>query len=148
MNEKEKNDLYYVCTLIEYIARKTKNRRADIVKIIGEHELSRLLEVADVNHSLSFEQVSDEIIEETGIGEGDYDSVGKCIYDVPSFLSIGKNYQRLIVDVKREDEAIVDTLMKVFTSFVSDEVSNFNSSVYYSSREYLKAIYEEGKILV
>ena len=147
MNNKEKDDLYYVCCLIEYIGRKTKNRRANIVKIIGKDELKRLLEVADVNHTLSFEQVSDEIIEYAGITEGDYDSVGDCIYDVPNFLFIGRNYQRLIIDVKKDDEEVVETLMKVFTSFVSDEISNFNSSVYYSSREYIKAIYEEGKML-
>lgn len=116
--------------------------------MIGPDELGRLLDLADVNHSLSFEQVSDEIIEYADIEEGNFDSVGNCIYDVPSFLSIGKIYLRLISDVKREDEDIVDVLMKVFMSFVSDEISNFNSSLYYSSREYIKAIYEEGKILV
>lgn len=148
MNNKEKDDLYYVCSLIEYIARKTKNKRSDIVKMIEADELRRLLELADVNHSLSFEQVSDETIEYADIEEGSFDSIGNCIYDVPSFLSIGKIYQRLIIDVKREDEDIVDALMKVFMSFISDEISNFNSSLYYSSREYIKAVYEEGKMLV
>ena len=30
------NDLFYTCSLIDYIARKTKNRRKDIVDALGE----------------------------------------------------------------------------------------------------------------
>ena len=32
----ERNDYFYVCALIEYIARETKNHRGDIVNQIGE----------------------------------------------------------------------------------------------------------------
>ena len=31
MSEKKKNDLFYVCSLVEYVGRKTNNRRGDIV---------------------------------------------------------------------------------------------------------------------
>jgi len=31
MSEKEENDLFYVCSLIEHVGRKTKNRRGDVV---------------------------------------------------------------------------------------------------------------------
>ena len=34
MTEKERNDYFYVCSLIEYIARETLNHRSDIVKAI------------------------------------------------------------------------------------------------------------------
>lgn len=147
MTEIEKNNLFYVCSLIEFIGRKTKNRRATIVKILGKQELDRQLELADVNHSLSFEQVSDEIIEYFNIQEGDFDSVEQCKYDVPSFQAIGKEYQRLIIDVRLEQDNIVDVLYAVFQSFISDEISDFNSSVYYSTPEYLKYSYLEGKLL-
>lgn len=39
MNDTQKNNLFYVCSLIEFIGRKTKNRRATIVKILGKKEL-------------------------------------------------------------------------------------------------------------
>ena len=147
MNDTQKNNLFYVCSLIEFIGRKTKNRRATIVKILGKKELNRQLELADVNHCLSFEQVSDEIIEYFNIQEGDFDSVGLCKYNVPSFQAIGKEYQRLIIDVRSEQDNIVDVLYEVFQSFISDEISDFNSSVYYSTLEYLKYSYLEGKLL-
>ncbi len=41
MITKEYNDLYYVCALIEYIARKTKNHRSYVVKRIGVEGLRR-----------------------------------------------------------------------------------------------------------
>ena len=37
MTAKEQNDYFYVCALIEYIARETLNHRSDIVKAIGEY---------------------------------------------------------------------------------------------------------------
>ncbi|MGL5085997.1 MAG: hypothetical protein ACRC68_09855 [Clostridium sp.] len=147
MNDIQKNDLFYVCSLIEFLGRKTKNTRASIVKILGKKEIERQLEIAEVNHCLSFEQVSDELIEYFNIEEGSFDSVGLCKYNVPSFQAIGKEYQRLISDVSLEKSNVVDILFEVFQSFISEEISNFNSSVYYSSPEYLKCSYLEGKLL-
>ena len=40
MTEKERNDYFYVCSLIEYIARETLNHRSDIVKTIEAVGLS------------------------------------------------------------------------------------------------------------
>lgn len=147
MNDKEKNDLFYVCSLVEYIGRKTKNRRSVIVDILGKKELKRQLKLAEVNHCLSFEQVSDEIIEYFNIEEGNFDSVEMCKYTVPRVQDIGKGYQRLIIDVMNEDSEVVTIMYEVFKSFISDEISDFNSSVYYSSPQYLKYSYLEGKLL-
>ena len=46
MTDKERNDYFYVCALIEYIARKTKNHRGDVVKKIGEEGIKKLLQDA------------------------------------------------------------------------------------------------------
>lgn len=46
---------FYLCSLIEYIGSKTKNKRGTIVDILGKKELERQLDLADVNHCLSFE---------------------------------------------------------------------------------------------
>ena len=68
------------------------------------------------------------------------------MYKVTSHLAIGKDYQRLVEDVKKEED-LVDTLHNVMTSFITEEISNYNLSLYYSSREYLKACYQAGVIL-
>ena len=147
MNDALKNDLFYVCCLIEFIARKTKNRRSRIVQILDKEELARQLDIAEVNHCLSFEQVSDEIMEYFNIPEGDYDTVGLCKYGIPSVQAIGKVYQRLVISIISEQDNLVDILFKVFNSFISDEISDFNSSVYYSNPEDLKCSYLEGRLL-
>lgn len=152
MNNQMKNNIFYVCSLIEYLGRKTKNRRTDIVKILGKKEIKRQLELAEVNHCLPMEQITDELVEEFHICEGDFDSVARSHYLIPSISGIAKDYQRLIIDVTKDvtkhEENIVDVLYDVFQSFISDEISDFNSAVYYSTPEYLKLSYEEGKLLM
>ena len=146
MNEKRKDDIYYVCTMIEYIARVTKNHRKDVIKKFSIKNIEHQLRVAGVNHCLSFEQVSDEWIEQYGIDMGNYDTVSECKYKVPSVTAIGRVYQQLVVavaDINEEAQAIID----VFSSFISDEISNFNSNVYYSNPDYLRCSYEEGVLL-
>lgn len=39
---KKDNDLFYTCSLIDYIARKTKNTRIDIVNSLGNKTLKNL----------------------------------------------------------------------------------------------------------
>ncbi len=36
MSDEEKNDLFYVCSLIEDVGRRTKNRRDDVVAAMNE----------------------------------------------------------------------------------------------------------------
>lgn len=43
MTNKERNDYFYVCALIEYIARETKNHRKNIGEKIGEKGIRKLL---------------------------------------------------------------------------------------------------------
>lgn len=145
MNEQEKDDLFYLCSLIEYISRVTKNHRGDVVRQIGKKELERLYHLASVNHCLSFEQVSDEVIKKCCITEGNYDTVASCQYEVPSYRDIGANYKRLILNVNNGD--VINTLYDVFTSYISDVMSDFNSDFYYQNDSYMKACYLEGEIL-
>ena len=146
MTEKERNDYFYVCALIEYIARETKNHRGDIVNQIGEDGIKKLLYDAEVDHCLSFEQVSDEVVDYYKIKQGDFDTISVCKYSIPSFLDIGKLYSIMIEDgAKPGDE--VSELMKIFSSFISDEISNFNTDLYYQNPNYLEWSYREGKLL-
>ena len=146
MSEKERNDYFYVCALIEYIARETRNHRGDIVQAIGKQGIEKLLRDAEVNHCLSFEQVSDEVIAYYRIEQGDFDTIAGCRYSIPSFLDIGKLYSIMIEDCAEPGNE-VEELMKIFTSFISDAISNFNSDLYYQNPDYLEWCYREGALL-
>lgn len=139
------NDLYYTCSLIEFIGRKTKNKRCNIVNHLGEEVISHILEYADVFHSEQIDAVADRFIEDYRIEEGSFDNVSDCKYNVPGYWSIGAVYQRLIENVNKTE--IIKTLIEVYNSWLSDYIDDYNLAVYYMSPKYLKACYEEGKIL-
>lgn len=147
MTDKEKNDYFYVCALIEYIARETQNHRGDIVKKIGKEGIKKLLQDAEVNHCLSFEQVSDEVIDYYKISFGKFDTISNCKYQVPSYLDIGKLYSIMIEDCAETGKEM-EELMKIFSSFISDEISKFNTDLYYQNPDYLECSYREGHLLV
>ncbi len=146
MDNRKKDNIFYVCTLIEFIARKTKNHRKDVVDKFTKEVIEHQLDVADLNHCLSFEQVSDELIEEYGISNGSFDTISTCKYNVPSVTAIGRVYQRLVLSVVGLDNA-AQGILNVFSSFISDEISDFNTSIYYSSPDYLRCCYEDGYLL-
>lgn len=135
------DDIYYTASLIEYIGRKTANRRSVVVEYIGKKELKRLVDLADVNHCLSFEQVANEIIERYGIAKGNYDTISSCKFQIPSHLAIGSVYARLVARIA---ETVVDypsMLFQVLTSGISDAISNFNSSFYFASSDEIEYYY-------
>ena len=74
------------------------------------------------------------------IKTGDFDNVSKCKYEVPDYWTIGEVYERLIEDVQPEEnvDSIIETIFKVYNSWVSDSISRFNTDFYYQSREYIK----------
>ncbi len=146
MNKKQEDNIFYFCTMIEFVSRKTKNHRNDVISKFSTSDIAHELKVAEVNHCLSFEQVSDEWIEKYTINEGTFDTVDTCKYEVPSVTSIGRLYQRLIVSTMK-DSPVEKAITDVFTSFISDEISNFNSNVYYSNPDYIKCSYEENMLL-
>ena len=78
------NDLFFTCALIDYIARKTKNTRADVVNALGKKRLDKIYDLADIYHSDNIDRVSEDFIKEAQIKQGNFDNVGECQY---AFLS-------------------------------------------------------------
>lgn len=142
-----KNDsaLFFECSLIELIGRKQKLRRGEVTAHIGEATLRRIYRYADVLHCEPIEKNAEEYIEMCQIPTGDYDNVESCQYEVPDYWTIGEVYERLIEDV--DDGDVIKTLIEVYQSWMSDAISNYNSDLFYQSRDYLSACYQEGEIL-
>lgn len=143
---KNDSDLFFVCSLIEYIARATKNRRSDVVDQLGD-DLSRIYKYADVFHCEPIEKVANDFIQKDTISDGDYDNLSKCKYAVPDYWDIGEVFSRLIEDCY-EEENIITGIKEVYASWMAEKILNFNSDLYYQSREYLAVCYKEGKLLL
>lgn len=142
------NDLFFTCSFIDYVARKTKNTRADVVNALGKKRLEKIYDLADVYHSDNIERVSDDFIREAGIENGQFDNVKECKYAIPSYWDIGKVYKRLIKEAaKSEKIEVIDALIKVYNSFISNKIDDYNSSMYYENPSYLLECYLENKII-
>ena len=72
------NDLFFTCALIDYIARKTKNKRADFVNWLGKDWLQIIYDLADVYHCDNIDRVCEDFIEEAKIPDGTFDIVADC----------------------------------------------------------------------
>ena len=144
-NSKE-NDLFFTCSLIEYIARKTKNKRADVVNTLVKPVIEKIYDLADIYHSDNIETVSDVFIRQAALNEGSFDNLSCAKYAIPSHWDIGKVYKRLILGIAHEKNMeIIDALVAAYNSFVSDKIDDYNSSFYYDApQNILNAyLYEE-----
>ena len=134
--------------IIDYIARKTRNTRADVVNALGKKRLEKIYDLADVYHSDNIERVSDDFIREADIESGNFDNVKDCSYSIPSHWDIGKVYRRLIkMVVKDEKTDVIDALIEVYNSFISPKIDDYNSSVYYENPNYIFECYKAKKML-
>ena len=139
------NNLFYTCSLIELMGRETKNRRRDIIGLLGE-DLKRIYTHADVFHCEPIEKVADDFIERNCIVKGNYDNVASAHYEVPGYWDIGSIFGRLIEDVS-EDSDRVNGIRTVYSSWIADKILNFNSDLYYQPRTYLAECYRAGEII-
>lgn len=143
----KENDLFFTCSLIEYIARKTKNTKKKIVEQLGKINIQKIYDLAEIYHSENIEKVADEFIEKADIKDGDYDNISDCKYNVPTYWDIGKVYKRLIIMVNNNENMYIDTLIEVLSSWIIEKIDNYNSSMYYENPDYIYQCYKEGKVL-
>ena len=135
------NDLFFVCSLIEYVARKTKNERKAVVNALGRKGLEHYYDLAEV-------YVTSEIIDKYHISVGKYDNVAKAEDNIPTHWDIGKVMQRLVFKVSEESHKdVISSLIEVYNSWIVPKIDNYNSSMYYENTSYQYASYCAGRAL-
>lgn len=146
--DKKQNDLFFVCSLVDYIARQTKNKRKVIVNALGKEKLEHLYDLADVYHSENIDKITHELVAECHIPTGIFENVAACQYRVPTHWDMGKVYHRLIIDAcKAEGKSAIDGLIEIYNSWISDSIDDYNSSMYFENPSYLFASYKAGQPL-
>jgi hypothetical protein len=146
--DKNDNNLFFLCSLIEYIGRKTKNHRSVVVNAIGKEKLQHIFDLADVYHSENIDKVAYELIRKYGIEEKTFDNVANAKYSIPTHWDIGKVYKRLILAIsEKQNKPLIDAFIEVYNSWLSRKIEDFNSSIYYESPEYLYQSYLAGDVL-
>ena len=96
--EIEMNDLYFVCYMIERVARHIKQKNKYVVNTIGRDGLYHLLSCANVLHCENPLKVEEDWIKDYNLKAGDYDVSGvyqDLVYISHSPVDIGGLYLRL-----------------------------------------------------
>ena len=107
------NNLFFLCSLIEFIGRQQKLSRNEVVSSLGLKTLRHIYDYSDVLHCEPISKVADEYIESCKLKTGNFDNITSCKYAVPSYWDIGKVYARLVQDVKG------NKLLKHSTRFIA-----------------------------
>lgn len=143
--DKKANDLFFVCSLIEYIARKTLNERAFIVNTLGREEILKIYNLAEVYHCENIDKITFELVNKYNIPNGNYDNLSIAFYRIPTHWDIGKVLKRLILEVSlRDNLSIIDALFNVYNSFIIKKIDEYNCSMYYENTSYHYASYKKG----
>jgi len=146
--EKNANDLFFLCSLIEYVGRKTKNHRSVVVNALGKEKLQHIFDLADVYHCENMDKLAFDLIKKHKIETHIFDNVADAKYTIPTHWDIGKVYKRLIIEISaKQNKPLMDALIEAYNSWLSRKIEDFNSSVYYESPEYLYASYLMGDVL-
>ena len=143
----QNNDLYFICYMIERVARKLHQRNSYVVNSIGKANLEHLISVANVLHAENPNAVEDEWIEEYSLAEGNVDVTdvdNELVQKVPSAIQMGKVYQRLISDTMQPGETEVDGIIRVYNDEICDVIDNYNCSAYYEPSYVIARAYQNG----
>ena len=151
-NDKFNNNLFFTCSIIEYIGRLTKNKRAYIVNMLGAKGIDFIYEFADVLHSENIDAVADELIRDYKIVNGTFDNVKECEeeeYRVPSFWDVGKIYMRLIMPLcdNEFNSDKLEILIEVYNSYIAECIDDYVIGFYFSSPECIYESYKSGEML-
>ena len=145
--EVSKDDLFFVCSMIERVARAQKQPNRYVANQIGKKGLAEKLSLANVMHSENPQAVTQRIIEEYQIEKGDFDitQVDPRYTDkVPSPLDMGKVYSRLILSTMQQEEDYADGILRVYNDPICQIIDNYNGSAYYEPSYVLTRSYYNG----
>lgn len=141
------NDLYFICYMIERVARRIHQKNKYVVNQIGKAALLHLISVANVLHCENPLQVEDDWIEEYQLMEGKFDitDVDRDLAEkVPTALEMGKVYQRLIATTTLPEESFVDGIVRVYNNDICDTIDNYNCSAFYEPSYVIVRAYQNG----
>lgn len=141
------DDLYFVCYMIERIARQLKQPNKYVVNAMGHNELAKKLSLADVLHSENPLAVAANWIDEYQLKPGNYDVEDvnpELCSNIPTAIQMGKVYKRLILNTLQNDEDFADGILRVYNDPICEVIDNYNSSAYYEPSPYIARSYYAG----
>ena len=146
MRSKAYDNMFYLCWLLERLCRSTDLPHKDLVKMIGVERLQHYYDYAEAYHCENPDKVVGELAEEIGLPTPPLYSQLPDDKTNPPFSKIAKSAARVINDVCGEN-CYVQGVYDYYTSFLPPILADSANNLYWSSKEYLVACYEDGRIL-
>lgn len=143
----KKDDLFFICYMIERVARRLHQKNKYIVNQIGKKEFEHLISIANVLHAMNPISVEDQWIEDYLLKEGSFDITKvdrELVEKIPSPIQMGKVYQRLISDTLQPGETEVSGILRVYNNSICDVIDNYNCSAYYEPSYVIARAYQDG----
>ncbi|MCD8335965.1 MAG: hypothetical protein LUD18_01560 [Lachnospiraceae bacterium] len=145
--EVTEDDLYFLCYMIERVARRLHQRDRYVVNGIDRLEWMRLISVANVLHCENPLEIEDEWIEEYELQSGNFDALdvdGELAKIIPTPTQMGKVYQRLILQTLGSEENYVDGLIRVYNDELCETLDNYTCGAFYEPSYYITRAYYNG----
>lgn len=134
------DDLYFVCYMIERVARQLKQPNCYVANTVGHDELAKKLSLADVLHSENPLAVAANWIDEFKLKKGNYDVANvdpSLCSKIPTATQMGKVYKRLILNTIQPGEDYADAILRVYNNPICKTIDNYNCSAYYEPSPYI-----------
>ena len=141
------DDVYFICYMIERVARHIKQKNKYVVNAIGKEELYHLLSCANGLHCENPLQVENEWSKEYDLKEGNFDitAVDRELAEIiPSALDMGAVYQRLVRDTMSSKENYVEAIIRVYNDELCEVIDNYNCSAFYEPSYVIARAYQNG----
>ena len=141
------DDLYFICYMIERVARNLHQRNKYVVNTIGKEELYHLISCAKALHCENPIKVEDDWIRDYNLENGDFDITDvdrELATVIPGPLDIGNVYQRLIIDTLTTEEDYVDGIIRVYNNELCEVIDNYNCSAFYEPSYVIARAYQNG----
>ena len=141
------NDLYFLCYMVERLARRLHQHNRYVVNQIAPEEWRRLISLANVLHCENPSKLESEWIEEYHLQDGNFDIMDvdpELVDEAPSSTQMGKVYMRLILATIQPGEDYVDGMYRVYNDELCETIDNYNSSAYYEPSYVIARAYNEG----
>ena len=139
------NDLYFICYMIERVARHIKQKNKYVVNTIGRDGLYHLISCAEVLHCENPLKVEADWINDYELENGNYDIAdvdSELATIIPTPLDMGAVYQRLIINTLSSKEDYVDGIIRVYNDDICDVIDNYNCSAFYEPSYVIARAYQ------
>lgn len=143
----QENDLYFMCYMIERVARELGVRNKEVIHGIGYDELCKKISLANVLHCENPQKVVADWIEEYHLQKGTFDILDvdpELVDKPPTPLQMGKVYMRLILNTLEPGEDYVQGMIRVYNAEICETLDNYNCSAYYEPSPYIARSYYNG----